>query len=310
MKNFSHKKIISLILLFVLLVIVSVFLVLKNKNSNKNIWFFLGKKTNNETLVESPFISEIEAVTKEINTRQSQETSDDKAVKDLRIRRWKLMDNNHKDVENYLTQSRTNKSNEATWKSIFDDYVFLKLGNRFGELPTDMPGASIIDAFESWDGFDPFRIDSYYRKDGSVLFILSDMVNSGVYNIFSTTYMATFMGDSSVIVEPLPYLDSEAHVQKDITNAIYDKETDQIKVYGMRPFGLYPCNSVETYTIFNDRLILDTVEEKRVCIGKKIDSVNDLGKYFDDSTDFSLLKIVSKTTSEQLEKVKKVDVTK
>ena len=156
------------------------------------------------------------------------------------------------------------------------------------------------------------------RKNGQLLFALEDDINSGAYNRNTYWYSISFI-DGHIRIKEMPFLSfQDGKIIKEQTQMVsgglgnirYHEKSDAMLVYGFLPFGMFPCNSVLTYSIAGDRFIFEKEEEKVACIGKKIETPDDANAQFTEETDFNIRKVVKESTQSELKKMQEFDITK
>ncbi len=267
------------------------------------------------------FISDIEKNTTALISPSAEIFTQEEGNK-IRIERWELMRSHKEEIEKYLISSHASASQDdskkITWENIMTDYILLSLGNVIGHITLDSKKDIVTLVKENITFHAPVSGYIHQRKNGHILFEFADNINSGAYNINSYWYSITF-DENHVVIKEMPFLsfqngviikEQTQMVSGGLGNIRYDEKSDDMKVYGFLPFGRFPCNSVLTYSIAGDRFIFEKEEEKVACIGKKIESLEDLDKYFINETDFNMRKIVRESTQEEIKKMQVFDVTK
>lgn len=232
----------------------------------------------------------------------------------LRIDRLELMNGHRAEIELYLSEVQAHPTpvNFDQYLNILRDYLLLAVGPVFSDPITGdghedaLTALSSVSSATSTDEdadmkamdregiLDAVDSDSFVATSSPGFFTLDDRYNSGAYNIFMAPYSTRFE-NGRLIVSPLTVIDeykgslvildskqesADDELPYSLTNAHYDAASGDVIEYGMLPFGQYPCNGQDEYAILPDRLIHIRSEIPTVCIGKDIESPDDLSKYF------------------------------
>ena len=287
-------------------------------------------------------MSSVFDLTDRITTLEASSTDDQAALEDkLRFRRLNLMTEDGSEVEQYLSDHLATDASSNLYLNMLHDYLLVAVGPVFvGFTGSDSSaGIGVASAIarvreatstEAQPGvtmmttqlLNDIAPDSVRDALTSGVFFLNDLSNSGAYNIFAAPFRLS-IGDGHVRATALPVIEEESDglvVRGDpkegsddtppfvLTNAVYDQTTGEIIEYGMLPFGMYPCNDVEFFKILSDRLIHVRTETPIVCIGKTIESPDDLSTYFSDSTDFSKRQGIYQMSTSTFERAQNLDV--
>lgn len=235
---------------------------------------------------------------------------------------FKYIKSHPHEVEKYIANNAA-PTNTKMWESITSLYT---LFIAFKMYPDDFPNLSndkyksveemFVDRSTSYDrSMADYNFDFYERPNGNYIIQADDLLNSGAYNIssyFYTMKLDKVKGHISINkINVINYHASgtlEMGNSADTSNYNYDTKSDMIISYGMKPFGMYPCNDNYYYEILDDRMILKKIMSVTACIGKDIGSPEDVYKYFNDKTDFSKMTLISSITDELYEKVKVINI--
>lgn len=248
---------------------------------------------------------------------------DDASSTAIRIERLGLMNAHRGEIEHYLSASFSTESADPKYQDIFRDYLLIALGNMFsGASPSEDIMSALADTASSSAANGLTSDEIQYQQnmllstvsdfsispgENSAIAIITDFQDSGAYNLFEKV-VRVGIASTGLTLATLPVIDEihgEPVIRSDSTDVTgfplvnityYDASTSEVAEYGMRPFGLYPCNPTRYYRVLPDRLIYLRTETPDVCIGKDIQDPSDLDKYFTSDTDFSK-KTVTDTAS-------------
>ncbi len=111
-------------------------------------------------------------------------------------------------------------------------------------------------------------------------FIYNDRLGSGAYNLtnFAYTFAVTNQGIQAKFVTFVD-INTEKNIPSLVTQdffayqtLLYDTNTHMFVVYGMRPFGRYPCIESRHYTMEKDRAILHHTQILSICLERGLES--------------------------------------
>lgn len=191
---------------------------------------------------------------------------------------------NPEPVIKYLLKNRQNTSNE--YKLVYEKFIASQYLKNQNSSEDTFLKEMILDGFYE----NPISVDTLTVSPNMDLAILTDIPSSGAYNMFNTLYRVVFSQDN-IIINPFDMIINTMEsgfalneVNKEVdelVNATFDHEKNTFNVYGMLPFGSYPCNINYEYKFFNDRLILVSENQAKDCNKYVIDGPGDIPDNFD-----------------------------
>jgi hypothetical protein len=163
-----------------------------------------------------------------------------------------------------------------------------------------------------------FPVDIISVMPNIDLALVRDTLSSGAYNIHSLLYKITFT-DNNISVELFDKIINTSSTGVSLVkypNVLQNPEESNFGVnswlehkdwtfnyYGMKPFGMYPCNISYKYEFYNDRLILVSETQAKDCKKYNIESPRDIP----DNFDYTSVKIY-KVSPSILEKAKNLKI--
>ena len=253
--------------------------------------------------------------THQLESLARESTRDEQVLnKALTLTLLHLIQDNKAEVEKYLTtyKDASDPERSSLWTTILQDYtlVFLPGGFENDGFGTEaLQGNTIFDLLQDDTFPHPVIAQVSPRPDGSYVVEVDSIYLSGAYNIVADFYLISLTGNS-VALQSLPplWIDQKGNISSDeLYNAHYVPTEDVVEVYGMLPFGLYPCNDIVIFNIYQDRLIQAKEEEKVACHGKDIESPDDVFA-FPESTDFEARQLLYAVAPATLEKALRLDL--